>query len=102
FVPLARGTANQVLAVNSGGTDVAYASLDQERTGKATASGNGSTTVFNITHGLGSTPTYAFVDCSSHAIARTFTVSSTTIAVTFASAPSSGTNNVIIYWRVLA
>jgi hypothetical protein len=99
---LARGTSLQVLRVNSGGTDIEYASLDSEITGKATASGNASTTVFNIAHGLGSTPGYAFVDCSSHTIARTWTVDGTNIVVTFASAPPSGTNNVIIYWRVIA
>jgi len=73
-----------------------------ERTGKAVASGTGSQTVFTISHGLGSTPSNVFVDCSSHAIGRTYTVDSTTITVTFTSAPSSGTNNVIIYWRVIA
>ena len=72
-----------------------------ERTGKATANGNGSQTAFTISHGLGSTPSNCFVDCSSHAIARTWTVDSTTITVTFSSAPSSGTNNVIIYWRAV-
>lgn len=76
--------------------------LDSERVGKSVASGDGSTTVFNIAHGLGSNPTYAFVDCSSHAIGRTFTTDATNIVVTFASAPPTGTNNVIIYWRVVA
>lgn len=101
YVRMGRGTPLQVLRTNSAATDLEYASLDSERTGKATASGNGSTTVFTIAHGLGSLPTYAFVDCSSHSIARTWTVDSTNITVTFASAPSSGTNNVIIYWRVI-
>ena len=96
------GTALQALRVNSGATALEWASLDSERTGKALANGDGSTTVFNIAHGLGSTPSYAFVDCSSHAIARTWTVTSTNIVVTFATAPGSGTNNVIIYWRVIA
>ena len=102
FVRMARGTGLQVLRTNSGATDLEFASLDSERAGKSTASGNGSTTVFTIAHGLGATPGYAFVDCSSHAIARTWTVDGTNITVTFASAPSSGTNNVIIYWRVVA
>jgi hypothetical protein len=102
FDRLARGTSLQVYRINSAGTAGEFASLDSERTGKATASGNGSTTSFTIAHGLGATPGYAFVDCSSHAIARTWTVDGTNITVTFASAPSSGTNNVIIYWRVIA
>jgi hypothetical protein len=96
------GTSLQVLRVNSGASALEWASLDSERTGKALANGNGSTTVFTIAHGLGATPGYAFVDCSSHAIARTWTVDGTNITVTFSSAPSSGTNNVIIYWRVIA
>lgn len=73
-----------------------------ERVGKALANGTGAQTVFTIAHGLGSTPSYASVDCSSHAIARTFTADGTNITVTFSSAPSSGTNNVVIYWRVVA
>lgn len=103
FVRLARGTSLQVLRTNSGATDLEWASLDSERTGKALATGNGSTTAFNIAHGLGATPSYAFVDCSSHAIARTWTVDGTNITVTFSTAPpSGGSNNVIIYWRVIA
>ena len=102
FIRLARGTALQVLRVNSGGTDIQWASLDSERVGKSTASGNASTTVFNIAHGLGSLPTYTFIVCSSLTTTNTYTVDSTNIVVTFSSAPPSGTNNVIIYWRVVA
>ena len=102
FTRLARGTALQVLAVNSGGTDIAWSSLDSERVGKSTASGNGSTTVFNIAHGLGSNPTYAFAECSSITNTFTYTTDATNIVVTFSSAPASGTNNVVIYWQVIA
>ena len=102
YVRLARGTANQVLRVNTGGTDLAYASLDSERVGKSTASGNGSTTVFNIAHGLGSNPTYTFVNCSSILTTFTYVTDATNIVVTFASAPASGSNNVVMYWRVVA
>ena len=90
FVRMARGTGLQVLRTNSGATDLEYASLDSERTGKAVASGNGSTTSFNIAHGLGATPGYAFVDCSSHAIARTWTMDGTNITVVFSSATIMG------------
>lgn len=48
FVRMARGTALQVLRTNSGATDLEFASLDSERVGKSTASGNGATTVFKI------------------------------------------------------
>lgn len=102
FVRKARGTGLQVLRTNSGATDIEWASLDSERVGKSTASGNASTTVFNIAHGLGSNPTYAFATCSSVTNLYTYTTDSTNIVVTFSTAPASGTNNVIIYWRVVA
>lgn len=99
---LARGTANQVLAVNPGGTDIAWASLNSERTGTATASGNGSSVTFNVLHGLGSTPYVAFIQCSSHTNAFTYTYDGTNIIVVFTTAPPSGTNNVVFQWRVIA
>lgn len=107
FVRMARGTALQVLRTNSGATDLEWGSLDSERVGKHQANGNGSTTVFNIAHGLGSTPTYAFVSVAQSGttnpqINRSYTVDATNIVVTFSTAPSSGTNNVVIYWRVVA
>jgi hypothetical protein len=107
FVRMAKGTGLQVLRTNSGATDLEWATLDNEKVGKAQANGNGSTTVFNIAHGMGSTPTYAFVSVAQSgtttpSIARSYTVDSTNIVVTFASAPSSGTNNVVIYWQVVA
>lgn len=75
-----------------------------EKVGKATANGNASTTVFNIAHGMGTTPTYAFISVAqsgSAFIGYQYTVSSTNIVVTFASAPASGTGNIIIYWRAI-
>jgi hypothetical protein len=102
FVRLAKGTANQILAVNSGATDIAWTSLNSERTGTATASGNGSAVTFTIAHGLGSVPYMALIQCSSHALDFTYTYDATNITVVFASAPPSGTNNVIFQWRVVA
>lgn len=107
FVRKARGTSLQVLRTNSAGTDIEYASLDSERVGKSVASGNNSTTVFNIAHGLGSNPTYAFVSVAQAGSAatqpnRSYTTDATNIIVTFSPAPTSGTNNVVIYWRVVA
>jgi hypothetical protein len=78
-----------------------WKSLNSENTGKATASGNGSTTVFNIPHSMGANPTVAMVQCSSHTTAFTYTTDTTNIVVTFASAPPSGTGNVIFYWRAV-
>jgi hypothetical protein len=106
FIRKARGTSLQVLRTNSGATDIEWASLDSERVGKSTASGNGSTTQFNIAHGLGSNPTYAFIsvaDCGSTMKSMPdYTTDATNIVVTFGTAPESGTNNVVIYWRVVA
>ena len=104
FIRKARGTSQQVLRTNVAGTDIEWASLNSETVGKASASGNASTTVFNIPHNLGSNPTYAFItvgQSGSTVIAANITTDSTNIIVTFASAPSSGTNNVIIYWRAI-
>jgi hypothetical protein len=102
FVRRPKGTGLQVLRTNSGATDIEWATLDNERVGKSTASGNASTTVFNIAHGVGANPTYAFVNCSSLVNTFTYVTNSTNIVVTFTTAPPTGTNNVIIYWRVVA
>ena len=99
FVRMARGTSLQVLRTNSGATDLEFASLDNERIGKSTAA-NGATT-YNIAHGLGATPTYAWAQCSSHTTTFTYTVTSTNIVVVFTS--TTGTpSTVTIYWRVVA
>jgi len=74
-----------------------------EITGTATGSANGSSTVFNIAHGLGATPYCAFVQVSSvlgSNIFYSFTYDSTNIVVTFASAPTTG--SVTFQWRVVA
>lgn len=105
FARMQRGSALQVLRTNSSGTDLEYATLDNERVGKSVASGNASTTIFNIAHGLGSNPTYAFISVAQSGTPprdNSFTTDATNIVVTFATAPSSGTNNVVIYWRVVA
>lgn len=72
-----------------------------ERTGKAVANGNASTTLFNIAHGLGATPSNALISIAKPAILATYTVDGTNIAVTFTTAPASGTNNVEIHWRAV-
>jgi hypothetical protein len=101
FKRFARGTANQVLGVNSGGTDIAWTSFNAENTGTAVASGNGSTTSFNIAHSLAGTPYMAQVHCSSLSTAFTYTYNTTNIVVTFVTAPASATNNVTFQWRAL-
>lgn len=102
FVRKAVGTALQVLRTNSSANNVEWASLNSENTGKAVASGDGSTTIFNIAHGLGSDPAEAMVNCSSLTTTFTYTTNSTNIVVTFSTAPPSASNNVVIYWRAVA
>lgn len=68
----------------------------------ATASGDGSTTTFTLSHNLGSTPTAVSVQPTSADAAGDFHVSSkssTSIDVTYASAPASGTDN--LTWDII-
>lgn len=107
FVRRQKGSALQVYRTNATATDTEWATLDSERVGKSVASGNNSTTVFNIAHGLGSNPTYAFVSVAQAGSAatqpnRSYTTDATNIIVTFSAPPTTGTNNVVIYWRVVA
>lgn len=80
----------------------------RDRWGGFTGSGNGSTTVFNIPHGMptGVTPSSWNVTPSSSdagtAGIKYVTADSTNLIVTFATAPVSGTNNVDLRWRANA
>lgn len=97
------GTANQVLTVNSGATDLTWTSLGTDNLGTATGTANGSTTAFTIAHSLGTTPYCAFVQVSSvlgSTITFSYTYDATNITVTFASAPASGT--ITFQWRAVA
>ncbi len=98
---IAVGSNDDVLAVVSG--TPAWKTPNSETVGKATADGDGSTTSFEITHGVSGVDSgsYCFVDCSSHAIARTWTIDATKIYIEFTGAPDSGTGNVIVYWRII-
>jgi hypothetical protein len=102
FIRRGMGTGLQVLRTNSGATDLEWASIQSETVGKSTGNGTGSQTLFQIAHGLGAQPTYAFCQCSTLTTAFTYTVDATNINVTFASAPPTGTGNVVIYWRIVA
>ena len=68
--------------------------------GKATLSGNGTTTTFNIAHGLSTTPTSPIVTPGSAAANGAYhvTADATNISVVYSAAPASGTNNVVLYW----
>jgi parallel beta-helix repeat protein len=71
-----------------------------ENGGVATFSGDGSTKTFTIAHGLASTPTKVLVTAGSDAAKGDFyvTADATNITVTYATAPPSGTNNVVLNW----
>lgn len=71
-----------------------------ENSGTATFSGDGSTTTFQIAHGLASTPSkYGVSPLTPDADApRTITVDDTYITITFSSAPPSGTDNIKFGW----
>ena len=71
-----------------------------ENGGTVTFSGNNSATQFKIPHGLFSAPTKILVTPGSNDAKGTFyvTADSTYIYVNYATAPPSGTNNVVLYW----
>jgi hypothetical protein len=71
-----------------------------ENSGTATFSGDGSTTTFNIPHGLASTPKSYHVEAGSADAKgdKYVTADATNLTVTFATAPPAGTNNVVLVW----
>lgn len=72
--------------------------------GSASFNGTGAQTVFNIPHTLGVVPTEYSVDPGSAGANALFFVSAdaTNLIVTFAAAPASGTNNVVLRWQAKA
>jgi hypothetical protein len=105
FVRLARGTANQVLTVNSGATDIAWAAATgggfTEAKGSSTQSGDASTTAFNIAHGLTGTPTWVNAEPKTTDADDDFavTVDATNITITYPFPPPTATNNLAWWWR---
>jgi len=71
--------------------------------GVATKTGNGSTKVFTIAHGMSTTPTAYFVDPTSVDALGSFTrsVDATNITITYSVAPPSGTSNLTYTWVVM-
>jgi len=69
----------------------------------ATQSGNGSTSSFNIAHGLSKAPTYAIATAQTQDAIGPLWVTSdaTNITINYATPPRSGTNNLRWYWRAL-
>lgn len=69
--------------------------------GQATFSGDGAQTTFQIAHGLAYTPSKAQITARSADAAGDLYVSGTdgtNITVEYASAPASGTDNVVLDW----
>lgn len=61
-------------------------------------SGDGLTTAFLVSHGLNVTPLQIIFSTNQNISATVTAKKSSTFTVTFASAPASGTNNIIIDW----
>ena len=74
-----------------------------EVVGVATADGDNATTQFIIPHGVSGvdSSSYCFVDVASHAFNRTWEIDATNITIDMTAAPENGTDNVIIYFRVI-
>lgn len=71
-----------------------------EKVGKSTANGGG--TSFTIAHGMGTTPTYVFVQMYGPDImAIKYSWDATNITVTTASNTTSGTGNILFVWRCI-
>jgi hypothetical protein len=72
-----------------------------ENSGTATFSGNGSQTQFTIPHGLAGAPISWRVEAGSADAKgnKYVTADATNLTVTFATAPQSGTNNVVLVWQ---
>jgi len=116
YIRIPRGTANQVLTTNSGGTDIAWATktIPNVFGGVAVKSGDGTTKVFNIAHGAGVTPTKYSVTWASKAasvdqnLGDTYgagsefyvTADATNLILTYQYAPATGTNNLSYAWLV--
>lgn len=71
--------------------------------GSATKSGDSSTTVFTIAHGMTSTPASAYVVPSSVDALGEYQVDvdPTNITITYQVAPATGTNNLSYYWMAI-
>lgn len=75
------------------------AARTEQNAGTATFSGDGAVTTFSVAHGLSGTPTARSVWAESADAAgdkHVSNVDGTNIDVTFATAPGSGTDNVVI------
>ena len=72
-----------------------------ERTGKATASGNGAQVDFTIAHGLGTVPSNAMISVAKPNLGFTFVTDATNYHGHVCQCARPSSNNVEIYWRVV-
>jgi hypothetical protein len=106
FVRFPKGSALQVLRVNSGGTDLEYADAASGSqvanviSGVSTQSGDAITTAFDIAHGIGFTPVSVSVEPSSVDAIGDYVVDfdDTNITITYQSAPPDDTDNLVWNW----
>jgi hypothetical protein len=89
----------QTVTVTCDGTAWYTTNYSTERRGKATTAGNGSTTVFNIPHGLGVIPHDVIVSCRTHILAL-YTADITNIVCTITPAPANAAP-VIFDWSAV-
>lgn len=103
-----RGTANQTLVMNSTGSNVQWTSSTGGGSGggalsaggPATFSGDGTTAVFNIAHGLITPPESFFVLPTSNDARGNYIIglSGGNIVITYSVAPPTGSSNLTFIW----
>jgi hypothetical protein len=90
---------DDILVYDSG--DWVNVEPDTEKIIYAEADGDGDAVTFNIAHGMGSEPTYAFVSVMAPSIPYEWDKDGTNIIVTFDTAPADDTDNVKAMVRVI-
>lgn len=101
-VPFSHIFTEDVDAQGNGIKNLSEVSGSWRASGKETQSGDGSKTTFTIEHGMDKTPSYTNVTPASEDAGRDFWVSglnSTSIEITYALPPFSGTDNLDWYWE---
>jgi hypothetical protein len=109
-MPDSEGTAATVptkIAFTGSAAEIAKIKVIDQRKGfvadalSATQSGNNSTTVFNIAHGLNAAPVYTGATAYTSDSLGSFTVTSdaTNVIITYSIPPPTGTNNLRWNWR---
>ena len=87
-------------SITAGALSTSNTATYGDQQGVATFSGTGSQTAFTITHNIAGTPTtFSVIPASAGAVGSYYiTTSSTQLTVTYTTAPTTGTNNVVLQW----